>query len=229
MPLQMDNPNHAVQPNYTTDEFADARQRLINDHTNDDQAAAILTNIWAYNNEKDKQRWTARLAEEAQATEEAERRAAEEAAQRQLELEEEETQSLREERKNKAKFAPIRKAARADFCELWYFMNEGLAKAENSGSFTFDDSSMTLMQGPDGNHSFVASSIAKDKAVVIRDEDLTWEQFTEAAIRMLEAMKDHEWPDNRIEMHIKFWSALESHRWRHSCFAYHKWALLVYQ
>jgi hypothetical protein len=60
-------------PNYTTNKFTDARQRLINHHTNDDQAAAILTNIWAYNNNKNKQCWAARLAEETQAAEEAKR------------------------------------------------------------------------------------------------------------------------------------------------------------
>jgi hypothetical protein len=96
--------------------------------------------------------------------------------------------------------AAIHKLKCADFCKL--------SEAEHSNSFILDESSMMLTQGPDSNHSFITSSVIKDKAIVIKSKDLTWEQLTEAAICMLEAMKDQEWLDDHIKMHITFWSAL---------------------
>ncbi|KAG1731536.1 hypothetical protein EDB19DRAFT_1604358, partial [Suillus lakei] len=67
------------------------------------------------------------------------------------------------------------------------------------------------------------------KSAVTRDENLSWEQFNEAAPRMIIAMKQHEWPKDRVDMHVQFWSALQNHRWRHSFDTLKQRALLLYQ
>ncbi|KAG2129055.1 uncharacterized protein EDB93DRAFT_1095637, partial [Suillus bovinus] len=67
------------------------------------------------------------------------------------------------------------------------------------------------------------------KAQIVKDENLTWEQFNKAAPHMVTSMKDNGWPDDRVDMHIAFWSALQNHRWRHDFDVHKQHALLFYQ
>jgi hypothetical protein len=46
---------------------------------------------------------------------------------------------------------------------------------------------------------------------------------------MIMLMKENDWPDDRIDMHIAFWSALQNHRWCHNFDAHKQQALLLYQ
>ncbi|KIJ10723.1 hypothetical protein PAXINDRAFT_85618, partial [Paxillus involutus ATCC 200175] len=61
------------------------------------------------------------------------------------------------------------------------------------------------------------------------DEQLSWEEFSQANYRMIAAMKQQEWPDERINMVRDFWVTFETHPWRHDPSEYHKRALLLYQ
>ncbi|KIN95995.1 hypothetical protein M404DRAFT_164401, partial [Pisolithus tinctorius Marx 270] len=61
------------------------------------------------------------------------------------------------------------------------------------------------------------------------DEDLTWEQFGEASMRLISAMKEHDWEEERVDMHVDFWMAIEAHPWQRSPRAHLKRALLLYQ
>ncbi|KAG2061335.1 hypothetical protein BDR06DRAFT_867424, partial [Suillus hirtellus] len=67
------------------------------------------------------------------------------------------------------------------------------------------------------------------KAHVLKDENLTWEQFNEAAPRMILVMRENDWLDDRIDMHVAFWSALQNHHWWHDFNAHKQQALLLYQ
>ncbi|KIO11482.1 hypothetical protein M404DRAFT_101239, partial [Pisolithus tinctorius Marx 270] len=58
---------------------------------------------------------------------------------------------------------------------------------------------------------------------------LTWEQFGEVALCMVEVMRNHDWPEESVQMHIDFWMALESHPWCHSPREHYKRTLLLYQ
>ncbi|KIK91859.1 hypothetical protein PAXRUDRAFT_148542 [Paxillus rubicundulus Ve08.2h10] len=240
MPPLIQNPNHAVQPDFTLEEHTPACQQLTDNGIPDAQATIILTNLWIQSNDKEKTAWARRIEEEALAEEEADRCEAQEATEHQQEQDEEEAKALQEERhKNKSKFVPpvilpsqisLHKLKSRAFCELWYFTNNGLADAETSGSSALDDNHLTLSQTPDGLPSFIPAIFAKDyKAPIVQDENLTWEQFREAALCMIDAMCDHEWNEDCITMHIKFWTALENHPWRHSCLEYSKCTLLHYQ
>ncbi|KAI5982617.1 hypothetical protein EDD15DRAFT_2126138, partial [Pisolithus albus] len=140
--------------------------------------------------------------------------------------EEEEAARLEERKKNKYKFAPVRD--KAEYCELYFFTNDGLAEAESLNPAA-DDEALTLLKSDNGQHVWVPASSTRDKSAVIRDEDLTWEQFGEAAIRLINAMRENEWPEDRVKMHVDFWTALETHPWRRSPLAHLKRALLLYQ
>jgi hypothetical protein len=63
------------------------------------------------------------------------------------------------------------------------------------------------------------------KAQIIKDENLTWEQFNKAAPYMIALMKEN----NKIDIYISFWSALQNHHWRHDFDTHKQHALLLYQ
>ncbi|KAI6017846.1 hypothetical protein EDC04DRAFT_2576650 [Pisolithus marmoratus] len=224
----MNDPNLAIHPDFSTDEFIDARHHLTNEVVNDNQAVIILGTLWDINNMKEKQKWEAHREREAQQ----ELEAAEEAEEECCHLhDEEEVARVEDQKKNKAKFAPVCdhdipsgpvniptpytscKLKKGEYCELYFFTNDGLAEVESLNP-SIDDEAMTLLKANNGQHVWVpASSTNQDKTSVIRDEDLSWEQFGEAAIRLINAMREHEWPEDRIQMHVTFWSALEEHPW----------------
>ncbi|KAG1871723.1 hypothetical protein DFJ58DRAFT_890295 [Suillus subalutaceus] len=176
MPPLMGNPNHAIASNFQLLEH---------------QAAAILANLWHIQNEADKQA-------EAQRREEAK-----EEAQRQQMLREEQEAAIQEEhKKNKAKYTPIkdinvpsnpiilpcqyavRKMKSGNYCELFYFTNSGLEEASRS-TFTADEDALVMLPTSDGLNKWIPAAAARDpKAQIIKDENLTWEQFNEAAPHM---------------------------------------------
>ncbi|KAG1748758.1 hypothetical protein EDD22DRAFT_917410 [Suillus occidentalis] len=86
-----------------------------------------------------------------------------------------------------------------------------------------------LPPNEDGLCRFIPAGAIRDPATVVKDEDLTWEEFNEATLRMIAAMKVHGWPTDRIDMHIDFWSALQNHRWRLAPDTLKQRALLLYQ
>ncbi|KAI6045300.1 hypothetical protein EDC04DRAFT_138999 [Pisolithus marmoratus] len=121
-----------------------------------------------------------------------------------------------------------RKLKKGEHCELYFFTNVGLAEAESFAA-SIDNEALTLLKSDNGQHVWVPASSSRDKSAVIKDEDFTWEQFGEAAVRLINAVKEHDWEKDRIDMHIRFWSALEEHPWRRSPRNHLKRALLLYQ
>lgn len=243
----MEDPHLAVRPDFSSDDFVEARLQLTNDAVNDEQASRILGTLWDIQNAKDIQRWNARKEEEAQMARDLAEQAAEAQAQQQRRLREEEEAALAEERKkNKSKYAPVpdvevpsgpvnipapyatRKLKKGEYCELYFFTNAGLAEAESFNT-SVDDEALTLLKSDNGQHVWIPASHSRDKSAIIKDEDLTWEQFGEAGLRLINAMREHDWQRDRIDMHIKFWTALEEHPWRRSPRNHLNRALLLYQ
>ncbi|KAG1800695.1 uncharacterized protein BJ212DRAFT_1287078, partial [Suillus subaureus] len=66
-------------------------------------------------------------------------------------------------------------------------------------------------------------------ALVVKDEQLTWEEFNKAAPRMIMSMRVHDWPNDRVQMHIQFWTVLQEHCWCHTPDMLKQRALLLYQ
>ncbi|KAG2069376.1 hypothetical protein BDR04DRAFT_1021682, partial [Suillus decipiens] len=89
---------------------------------------------------------------------------------------EEEAAQLEERKKNK------NKPKAGDYCELHYFTNKGLDNARVSMSITEPDV-LVILPAADGIHSWVPAAAVKDlkAAPVVKDENLIWEDFNEAA------------------------------------------------
>ncbi|KAF8136205.1 hypothetical protein EV363DRAFT_1158646, partial [Boletus edulis] len=234
------DPNLAVAPDFTTDDFTEERKVFIDAGLTALQAAHALRNHWVVRNNRDKATWQ-QQQQDAEA-------AQERAHQLRLQREEEEAQILRDEhKKNKAKFAPIpdrpvssrplvlsslvatRKLKSHQFCELWYFTNAGLDKADKSISYAADDNSLSIVLGADRSHSFVPSVFVHDKSDVVQDENLTFEQFGQATLRLMSAMVNNGWQQNHVDMHVCFWSNIENHEWRYSHIKTEQRALMHYQ
>ncbi|KAG2756751.1 hypothetical protein P692DRAFT_201859668 [Suillus brevipes Sb2] len=234
--MPRENPNEAIRPDFTTVEHEEARQQL---------AARSLASLWTLTNNADKERW----AEEQERIRELRQREEEEEDHRNQTLREEgEAARLEERKKNKNKYAPFtrdkvpsdptilpapyatRKIKAGEYCELHYFTNRGLDDANKCSQIAEPDA-LVMLPSNNGIHSWIPADAVKDPKTssVTRDENLTWEEFNEAASRILNYMKIHDWPDERINMHVQFWSALQNHRWRHASDHLKQRALLLYQ
>ncbi|KAG6326127.1 hypothetical protein ID866_12962 [Astraeus odoratus] len=150
-------------------------------------------------------------------------------------------------KKNKTKFAPIpdvevaaepiilpsqamlHKLQQHKFCKLWYFTNEGLQEATATCLFTLDDDTLSFLPTADGTMTLVPTSMVQDKANIIEDENLLFEQFSQATLCMIAFMQDAGWDQPHVQMHIQFWSAIENHKWHNSTNPNQQRALLTYQ
>ncbi|KAG0699047.1 hypothetical protein DFH29DRAFT_983652 [Suillus ampliporus] len=230
MAIMLDNPNEAVLPDFTTVEHRDERARLLADGVADEELAAqLLAALWTMSNNAAKAAWAEQVERAARIAEDAQRLADKEEQERQVALEEEQEAARKEEhKKNKAKFAPVATAKAGDYCELYYFTNKGLREARKN-LVSSEPQGMILMASQDGQQTWVNADETRDpKSVITKDKNISWEQFNEAAPRMITAMKQHEWPKDRVEMHIMFWTALQNHRWRHAFDVLKQRALLLY-
>ncbi|KAG1887574.1 hypothetical protein F4604DRAFT_1916372 [Suillus subluteus] len=123
----------------------------------------------------------------------------------------------------------VRKLKAEDYCELYYFTNRGLNEAKKNLLST-EPQGMILLPGAYGQQTWVNADETRDsKTVVTKDKNLTWEELNEAAPRMITTMQQHEWPEDCVNMHISFWTALQNHRWRHASDILKQWVLLLYQ
>ncbi|KIK91510.1 hypothetical protein PAXRUDRAFT_13759 [Paxillus rubicundulus Ve08.2h10] len=241
----MANPHELEIPDYTMNEYAEARAMFTADGKSNAETALILANVWRFNNAHDCQLWDrqqetleeVRLLEHARAVELEEQ-------ERAVREEEEELAKCEEHKKYKNKCAPIpdtplsdapiftpccyadAKIRSGDYCPLKYYTNKGHG---NNLSFPdLDDGTLTLIHSESGEVVLQGAAEAKVKHCTL-DEDLSWEEFSEANIRMLCDMERHSWDKTRIDMVCTFWIEIESHCWHHSTNDSNKCALLVFQ
>ncbi|KAG9310696.1 hypothetical protein JVU11DRAFT_9290 [Chiua virens] len=240
----MANPHLEVEPDYILPEFADARLIFTVEGKTDAQAAALLREVWRFNHQKACETWDqVRQAEE----EEEEERLARQAEQRQINQEQEKQLALQEERKKyKYEYLPIpdrplpshdtfippqhaiNKLKKGEHVPPYYFTNRGIQEAEEEAP-NLDDDVLTLTRMDEGGPIWQSSAAVKAKACKVPDENLTWEEFSEATYCMLHWMTLQDRPRQRTDMTGKFWLALQGHTFRHGQCEYGKKALLVYQ
>ncbi|KAG1730262.1 uncharacterized protein EDB91DRAFT_1310362 [Suillus paluster] len=203
--MLMEDPNKAIRPDFMSPEHQDEHQPLIAKGLSEEQAARSLAALWNVNNNADKERWALRQ----QCLQDIRQREEEDEEQRQQLLKDEQEVVRREERKkNKNKYAPLvrgkvpsdptiipmqyalRKLKVENYCELHYFTNKGLEDAKTSNLVAEPDA-MVMLPSTDGLHSWVPAATVKDlkAAPIVKDENLSWEDFNEAAPRMISSMK----------------------------------------
>ncbi|KIK73233.1 hypothetical protein PAXRUDRAFT_112786, partial [Paxillus rubicundulus Ve08.2h10] len=189
----------------------------------------MLEDVWRDNNAEQRESWDKKLHQEAHAILEAERLATEEAVLRhQVVADELKLVKQEEWKKYKNKYSPIpnmaipmetiiipsayamNKLRNGEYCELYYFTHQGLAEDESSFP-SLDNDALTLTKLENGTHSFIALSSAKAKALLIKDEDLSWEEVGQAHFHMINAMRQCEWANAHVQMHIDLWLAIETH------------------
>ncbi|KAI6137190.1 hypothetical protein F5141DRAFT_1060069 [Pisolithus sp. B1] len=217
------NPHLAMLLDFTSERFRQAREQIIANGGDHATATDQLALIWTLNNDLEKQEWDHQIQQQQLAAAEHKRK------------------------KYQHKHAPIPqdtvissdpiiiplpiticKLHKGDFVKLYYFTNKGLCNAELS-MCSADDDTLALLQMGDGLHSFIPLAAVQAKGTVTTDEDLSWEEFMEVAHQLATAMRENEWPEDRIDSHIKFWLALKGHSWRHGHCEISKQALLTYQ
>jgi hypothetical protein len=246
MALLMD-PSLLHCPDFTQDIYIQARGNLINDQVDDAMAAAKLADMWNTINTAEQARYQSQLRQEAEDDEERQRDLEEVRVLRTLEeAREKEEQTKEERKKNKAKYIPVpqrgiptqppvlpsavatRKLEKGDFVSLWYFTNKGIEDASRSFNLV-DDEAMVISKKSDGSTSLIPASAVKEEKGLVEDQDLTWEDFSIAAPRMIDAMAKAEWPQDRILMMTAFWSGIQLHPLRSSSDPLGKRTLLLYQ
>ncbi|KAG8217161.1 hypothetical protein J3R82DRAFT_5229 [Butyriboletus roseoflavus] len=102
----------------------------------------------------------------------------------------------------------LTKLQEGDYIPLYYFTNRGIYEAEEEGSG--DKDLLTLVQTDKGS-TFQTSASVKAKKHKVKDESLSWEEFSQANYRMLNAMRQQDWPVEQLDMIRHFWLAIEGH------------------
>jgi len=80
-----------------------------------------------------------------------------------------------------------------------------------------------------GTTTWVPAAAKREPFSFKNDEDLSWEEFTIAAPRMLLAFQHAKWPESRITMFSEFWGNILRHQFRLSDDPLDVKTLLVYQ
>ncbi|KIK82065.1 hypothetical protein PAXRUDRAFT_805639, partial [Paxillus rubicundulus Ve08.2h10] len=122
----------------------------------------------------------------------------------------------------------MNKLHKGEYCKLYYFTNWGLAEDESSLP-SLDNDALTLMKSENSTHSFIALSSAKAKALLVKDDNLYWEEVGQANFHMINVMHQCEWANTHVQMHIDLWLTIETHEWCHNTSPFNKATLLTYQ
>ncbi|KAG1801126.1 uncharacterized protein BJ212DRAFT_87039 [Suillus subaureus] len=165
--MLQENPNLAVQPDFTLQEHQLARQQLVDGGFTDDQVACSLAVLWTLANNADKERWNLRqeCLQEAREREEEEEEQCQQVCQ-----EEAEAVHLEDRKKNK--------------------MAQYTTQKLKAGDYLAEPDTMVMLPSSEGLHSWIPAAAVKDPkaAPIVRDEHLSWEEFNEAAPHMVTSM-----------------------------------------
>ncbi|KAG6886935.1 hypothetical protein C0992_001572 [Termitomyces sp. T32_za158] len=246
MPNIIVDPNEAVCPDFAAENFATARNALINENVNEEVAINILTSAWRANNALDREVWNRQRQEREEEQALMQRRAAEEQQQRAEAREMEEEAIRREERrKHKNKYTPLTRVPppsnppeilpsyatarlqKGQFVEMWYFTNEGMDYALKT-STTTDENAMVQTIDRDGNAMWVPAAASRGSKSATDDRDLTWEQLLVAIPRFLDAIQAAQWTEERQAMMTDLFAKLQAHPFRASKDPLDRVALLRY-
>ncbi|KAJ7653833.1 hypothetical protein B0H17DRAFT_1214542 [Mycena rosella] len=224
-------------PDYTSISFKPIRDLLVAGSAQgtpltDAEAAVQLVNSWTTERDARKLLWDAQVQADAdQATADADARAAQEALDRaaaeataeaeRIEVEKKKPKlgafdpklvipnSLAPQASNFAK----KKLEAKEYIELWYYTREGCLDAES------------LRGGVQADESLESPNASKK---VIRDEDLSWAQFSVAKTGFLAAIEVAGWPQEHRAALASFFYAIESHSSRMNHDEYAETALVIY-
>ncbi|KAF8835038.1 hypothetical protein BDN67DRAFT_498028 [Paxillus ammoniavirescens] len=223
-----------VLPDFASSDYAEARLQLKKKGVTEDLVVLTLDILWTLTNTQERQHCNESLDPKPKAAQESDPSSSAEATELcHLTLSQEQELAKREQRKesrNKAVPAPgisvpteskiipspdaLNKLRKGEYCELYYFTDGGLSTDNNA---------------PGVKPFFTPLPSPKVKDLIIKDEDLAWNEFTKAHRRMAVTMQECDWADECVQTLVDFWIAIESSDLCHDGSSHSKRALLIYQ
>ncbi|KAH6893708.1 hypothetical protein BKA70DRAFT_1440483 [Coprinopsis sp. MPI-PUGE-AT-0042] len=242
------DPNTLQCPDFTGEDQLGAREALIAAGIPEDRAADALKAVWTRQNEKDKVTWQQQIA--ADHADQAERRQAAldaEEARRVAEAVDKEEIMKEDKKKNREKYIPVmvgvagpdiepnivspavmKSLRKGNYVHLWHFTNSAVLEARRNPDI-FNEDTVEMVKAADSSFVLAPTTSIKTSHSVVDDKDLEWDDFRTATMRMLKALKDAGWPEDRVHMFAGFWGNLERHELRLSTDKRNLQALLLYQ
>ncbi|KIK74997.1 hypothetical protein PAXRUDRAFT_19358 [Paxillus rubicundulus Ve08.2h10] len=193
----MSNPHNEVCPDYLQPEFTKAQLVFTVEGKSEEESVVFLKTIWQFNNARDIEKWDGQCEVEAEANH----------------LAKETTPWRRKgsaySKSRKQRPLPatalllppqhtLNKLRKGDYVPLHYFTNRGIREVEEDTA-SMEDNILTLVQSDTGP-TFQTSVSIRAKEYKVKDEHLTWEEFSQANYQMFNAMWQQDWPNECIIM-----------------------------
>ncbi|KAF6759434.1 hypothetical protein DFP72DRAFT_135104 [Ephemerocybe angulata] len=225
----------ATAPDFTTAEHAAARAALKAQipTITDAIAAASLKAVWI-TQARAEEAARRRTMEEQEAAAAEQRRRDEEADEilRAAEAAERETAMREEMKKNKAKHmkiavgvalpsdrpmnappAVMKRLKAGKYVPMWHFTDEGMK--QGAKDITVEESTpLRVLEGGDGEGEVLLAAGSRSLVTKVKDDELTWEEFSVAGQRFIEAIRLAGWSSEHVAMFGRFYSAISLHKWR---------------
>ncbi|KAG1904843.1 uncharacterized protein F5891DRAFT_944792 [Suillus fuscotomentosus] len=237
-----------VCPAFTSECYRASHAPFISATITEEQAAESLRLVWVTTNEDLCTQWQQQLTEDTRLRAEQELTAEAEATRLcQVHQLEEETARTDERKKNRFKHTDImmhpqpdtneeetfvsdfalRKIDKGHFVELYYWTNSGLEEA--LFSYSTRDNEGLIPSEQDGAMVWISAAASKPSKHVVPDRFLSPVDFAQAVPRIVAALEEHDWPNQRVLMLARFWGAIMTHRYWNSNNQIAQRALMIYQ
>ncbi|KAG6838761.1 hypothetical protein C0991_008691, partial [Blastosporella zonata] len=201
---------HTPHPDFALEDYAEARNAMINKATDNEAAIIHMEATWTVTNTVEKRIWARQIQADLDQAKEVEQ-GAQDLRERELiqQCHKNEFAAAKERKKNRAKYQDVSEEAppitapeiisayvttrlhRGQYVKLWYFTNEGMAWGINAGPI--NKNALTQIVDSDGNISWALTTTTKVAKDVKKDRDLSWEQLLIATPRFLEAIQAADW------------------------------------
>ena len=121
----------------------------------------------------------------------------------------------------------VQKMDKGEYVPIWYYTKAGL---KNAKSFVaIDNNALTLVMNSDSTTTAIPTTSSRDAKGMVKDHNLTMEQFQVGAMQMLTAMNQANWPTDCIQMMEAFWMNIMDHLYWTSLDEWDQLTLLLYQ
>ncbi|KAG1899434.1 uncharacterized protein F5891DRAFT_954009, partial [Suillus fuscotomentosus] len=106
------------------------------------------------------------------------------------------------------------KIDKGQFVEFYYWTNNGLEETLSSQT-TRDDEGL-IPSEQDGSTVWISAAASKPSKRVVPDRFLSPADFAQAVPRIVAALEEWDWPQQRVLMLSRFWGAIVTHRYWNS-------------
>lgn len=209
------DPTADMQPNFEDEAWEGARNAIMEGGKSAEEATEILERAWTAKHDRDTVLWNEYLQQrqqEIEQDEERERQGPEDAGGEQLN-EPEEPEWVNRPTPSFLDIKParhvVKRLEKKEFVELWHFTAEGCREAAMTDLATPDDTFSLV--NTDKGIFLQTLGASSSSSKVIKDENLSWNQLTEAKTRMVGCLKACGWSEHEVSQLIMFYLSLDTH------------------